>query len=148
VPVTLNVTNANDNAPTITAGQAFRIDQGYKQFIAPIEVSDPDDVNQVGFTTFSGYKIVSGDPNQAFRLSGTGDLLVTARRIDWRKAAYALGATVSDGANTSAVETITVTIPNKVFFCIGGIVQVQAPKTAAAALALLGADLGKCPFWN
>ena len=147
-PVTIAVTNANDNAPAITAGQSFQIDQGYRQFIASIEVSDPDDVNQLGFTTFSGYKIVSGDPNQAFRLSGTGDLQVTARRIDWRKSSYALGATVSDGANTSAVATINVTIPNKVFFCIGGIIQVQAAKPAAAALALLGADLGKCPFWR
>jgi hypothetical protein len=41
-----------------------------------------------------------------------------------------------------------VTIPNKVFFCIGGIIQVQAAKPAAAALALLGADLGKCPYWR
>jgi endo-1,4-beta-xylanase len=147
-PVTIQVTNVNDNAPAITAGQTFRIDQGYRQFIASIEVSDPDDVNQVGFTTFSGYKIVSGDPAQAFRLGATGDLLVNARRIDWRKAGYTLGATVSDGANTSAAETLEVTIPNKVFFCIGGIVQVQASKPAAGALALLGADLGKCPFWN
>jgi GH35 family endo-1,4-beta-xylanase len=148
VPVTITVTNANDNAPAITAGQTFRIDQGYRQFIASIEVSDPDDVNQVGFTTFSGYKIVSGDPNHAFQLSPGGDLEVSARRIDWRKTGYALGATVSDGANTSAVGTLNVTIPSKVFFCIGGIVQVQAAKPAAAALALLGADLGKCPYWN
>ena len=54
--VTVKVTNANDNAPAITAGQAFRIDDGYKQIIAEIESSDPDDVNQPGFTKFRGWK--------------------------------------------------------------------------------------------
>jgi endo-1,4-beta-xylanase len=148
VPVTLQVTNANDNAPAITAGQAFRIDDGSRNVIAAIEVSDPDDVNQVGFTTFTGYKIVSGDPNRAFSLNQAGELLVSPRRVDWRKTGYALGATVGDGANTSAVGTIDVSIPGSLYFCFSNILQVKTTKQLAPALALLGADLGKCQFWR
>jgi hypothetical protein len=147
-PVTIQVTNANDNAPAITAGQAFRIDDGHRNVIAEIEVSDPDDVNQIGFTTFSGYSIVSGDPNKAFRLSGNGNLEVVPRRVDWRRSAYTLGATVSDGANTSAVATLDVSIPNSLFFCFSDIIQVKASKALAPALVALGADLGKCQFWR
>jgi len=148
VPVTVNVTNANDNAPAITAGQAFRIDDGHRNVIAALEVSDPDDMNQVGFTTFSGYKIVSGDPNKAFRLSGNGDLEVIPRRVDWRLNGYSIGATVSDGANTSAATTINVSIPASPFFCIGDILQLKAQKQLAPLLVALGADLGKCQFWR
>ena len=54
---------------------------------------------------------MSGDPNRAFSLNQAGELLVSPRRVDWRKTGYALGATVGDGANTSAVGTIDVSIP-------------------------------------
>src|SRR5688500_10275593 len=50
--VTINVTNENDNAPAITAGQSFRIDDGYSHVLGALESSDPDDANQLGFTTF------------------------------------------------------------------------------------------------
>jgi endo-1,4-beta-xylanase len=147
-PVTIKVTNANDNAPAITAGQAFRIDDGYKQIIAAIEVSDPDDVNQIGFTKFRGYKIVSGDPGHAFQLRRNGELEVFAKEVDWSLSSYSLGATVSDGVNTSAVETITVTIPDRVFLCQNDVVQLEVPKESAAGLVRSGADLGKCKYWE
>ena len=52
--MTINVTNVNDNAPSVSAGQTFDIDEGYKRTIGWLESSDPDDMNQPGFTTFSG----------------------------------------------------------------------------------------------
>jgi endo-1,4-beta-xylanase len=147
-PVTIKVTNANDNAPAITAGQAFRIDDGYKQIIAEIEVSDPDDVNQIGFTKFKNYKIVSGDPGRVFKLRKDGELEVFAKEVDWSRTSYTLGATVSDGTNTSAVETIIVTIPDRLFICVNDVVQLEVPKQAAAGLVQSGADLGKCKYWE
>ena len=147
-PVAIKVTNANDNAPAITAGQAFRIDDGYKQIIAAIEVSDPDDVNQVGFTKFRGYKIVSGDPGRVFKLRKGGELEVFAKEVDWSRTSYTLGATVSDGVNTSAVESFTVSIPDRVFICQNDVVQLEVPKQAAKGLVQAGADLGKCKYWE
>jgi hypothetical protein len=147
-PVSVKVTNANDNAPAITAGQAFSIDDGYKQIIAALEVSDPDDVNQIGFTKFKGWKIVSGDPGRVFKLRKDGELEVFAKEIDWSLPGYALGATVSDGVNTSASSTVLVSIPAQVYVCIGDIVQVQVPKQEVAALVAAGADLGKCKYWE
>jgi VCBS repeat-containing protein len=146
--ITIKVTNANDNAPAITAGQAFRIDDGYKQIIAEIEVSDPDDVNQVGFTKFRGYKIVSGDPGRVFKLRRDGELEVFAKEVDWSLTSYVLGATVSDGVNTSAVETITVSIPNRVLVCVADVVQLDVPKEDVAPLVAAGADLGACKYWE
>jgi hypothetical protein len=148
VPLTITVTNANDNAPAITAGQAFRIDDGYKQIIAALEVSDPDDVNQIGFTHFSNWSIVSGDPAHAFALTTNGELKVFPKRINWRLTGYALGATVSDGANTSTPATVLVAIPSRVYLCFGDIIQIQVPKQSAAAFVALGADLGRCRFFN
>jgi endo-1,4-beta-xylanase len=146
--VAIKVTNANDNAPAITAGQAFRIDDGYKQIIAEIESSDPDDVNQIGFTKFRGWKIVSGDPGGAFKLRRDGELEVFAKEVDWSLSSYVLGATVSDGVNTSAVETITVSIPDRVLVCVADVVQLNVPKQAVAGLVESGADLGSCKYWE
>jgi Cadherin domain len=148
VPVTVKVTNANDNAPAITAGQAFRIDDGYKQIIAEIETSDPDDANQIGFTKFKGWKIVSGDPGRVFKLRKDGELEVFAKEVDWSKSGYALGATVGDGTNTSAVETIFVSIPATVLVCVEDLIQLEVPKENVAALVAIGADLGKCKYWE
>jgi endo-1,4-beta-xylanase len=147
-PVTINVTNANDNAPAITAGQAFSITDGYKQIIAEIEVSDPDDVNQIGFTKFKNFKIVSGDPGKVFKLRKDGELEVFAKEIDWSKTGYSLGATVGDGVNTSAVETINVSIPASVALCVNDVIQVEVPKQDAKALIAAGADLGLCKYWE
>ncbi|HTU64481.1 MAG TPA: endo-1,4-beta-xylanase [Steroidobacteraceae bacterium] len=146
--VAIKVTNENDSAPAITAGQAFSITDGYKQIIAEIEVSDPDDINQIGFTKFKNFKIVSGDPGKVFKLRKDGELEVFAKEIDWSKSGYTLGATVGDGVNTSAVETISISIPNQVELCVDDVVQVTVPKAQAAKIVAAGADLGKCKYWE
>ena len=102
--VTINVANVNDNPPSVTAGQTFDIDQGYKRTIGWLESSDPDDMNQLGFTTFQNWQIVSGNPGSVFRVTPSAGELQIARPllIDWRQTSYSLVTTVSDGANTSA----------------------------------------------
>ena len=112
--VTIKVTNVNDNPPSVTAGQTFDIDQGYKRTIGWLESSDPDDMNQLGFTTFQDWQIVSGNPGSVFRVTPSAGELQIARPllIDWRKTSYSLVTTVSDGANTSAATPVTVVIPN------------------------------------
>jgi hypothetical protein len=144
--VTVKVTNANDNAPAITAGQSFDIDQGYRNTIAAVESSDPDDVNQPGFTKFQGWTIVSGNTGSVFKLTPTLGELQIARPllIDWRKTSYSLGATVSDGTFTSPVQGVTVVIPKRVDMCLFDFIRLDVPKATAPLVFLLGGDLGSC----
>jgi hypothetical protein len=102
--------------------------------IDAIEVSDPDDINQIGFTTFSNFAITSGNTNSVFRLRTSDGRLEVARPlfIDWRKTSYTLGTTVSDGANTSAVESVVVDIPKRVEFCSGEHHPSRVPSDKAA----------------
>jgi hypothetical protein len=144
--VTININNLNDNKPSVTAGQRFPIDGGAHNVIDAIEVSDPDDVNQIGFTNFQNFAITSGNTNSVFRLRATDGRLEVARPlfIDWRKTSYTLGTTVSDGANTSAVESVVVDIPKRVDFCLANTIRLEVPKATAPLAVLLGAELGDC----
>jgi len=144
--VAINVTNANDNTPAITAGQVFDIDGGAHNVIDALEVSDADDINQLGFTTFSNYALVSGNTGSVFRLGANTGVLEVARPllVDWRKTSYALTARVSDGTNTSAVQGVVVNIPKRVEFCLLNILKLEVPKATAPLAVLLGGQLGDC----
>jgi endo-1,4-beta-xylanase len=142
--VTIQVKNLNDNAPVIAAGQSFNIDDGYRGTIGPVEASDADDTNQPEFTTFSGWTITSGNTHNVFRLSTAGDLQIARPLlIDWRRTSYSLGTRVSDGVRNSAVQPVTVKIPNRVDMCLLNI-RLEAPKATAPLILLLGGDLGAC----
>jgi endo-1,4-beta-xylanase len=144
--VTINVTNANDNPPSVTAGQVFDIDGGSHNVIGALEVSDPDDVNQLGFTTFSNYAIVSGNTHSVFRLRAATGVLEVARPllVDWRRTSYALTTKVSDGTNTSATQGVIVNIPKRIEFCLADTIRVEVPKASAPLAVLLGGELGDC----
>jgi endo-1,4-beta-xylanase len=142
--VSISVTNLNDNAPVFTAGQSFRVDDGYRGTIGKVKATDADDTNQPGFTTFSAWTIAAGNPNNVFRYSASGDLQIARPLlIDWRKTSYSLLSTVSDGANTSAAQAVQVNIPSRVNMCLLNI-KLEAPKVAAPLIILLGGDLGSC----
>jgi hypothetical protein len=143
--VVINVNNLNDNAPAITAGQAYRIDGGSNNVVAQVLATDPDDANQPGFTTFGPWTITSGNPNNVFRFDAEGNLtVVRPLLIDWRRSSYTLGTTVGDGANTSAVQTLQVIIPNRVKLCLLNRLDLSVPKAAAPGLILFGASIGSC----
>jgi hypothetical protein len=143
--VTIKLNNLNDNAPVITAGQSYRIDGGSNNRVANVLATDADDTNQPGFTTLSGWTITSGNTNNVFRYSSTGELQVARPLlVDWRKSSYSLASTVSDGANVSAVQPVLVTIPNRVNLCLLNAIKIEAPKAATPVLILLGATLGSC----
>jgi hypothetical protein len=145
VTVVINLTNLNDNAPAIVAGQSYRIDGGSQNRVAQVLASDADDTNQPGFTTLSAWTITAGNPHNVFRYETTGTLKVARPLlVDWRKSSYSLASTVSDGANTSAVEPVQVTIPNRVNLCLANVIRLEAPKAAVPLLILLGSELGSC----
>jgi endo-1,4-beta-xylanase len=144
--VTVNVANVNDNSPSVSAGQTFDIDGGFKRSIGWLESSDPDDMNQLGFTTFQDWQIVSGNTGSVFRVTPSAGELQIARPllIDWRKTSYSLGTTVSDGTNTSAATPVTVVIPKRVDMCLFDVIKLEVPKATAPLVFLLGGELGSC----
>jgi endo-1,4-beta-xylanase len=142
--VTIAVTNLNDNAPVITAGQAYPIDGGSHNRVASVLATDPDDTNQPGFTTFGPWAITGGNPHQVFQVDASGQLRVARPLlVDWRRSSYTLGTTVGDGTNTSAVQTVQIIIPNRVRVCLLNH-TLEVPKVATPVLVLLGAGIGSC----
>jgi hypothetical protein len=146
--VAINVHNLNDNPPVITAGQSYRIDGGSTDTVARVLATDLDDTNQPGFTTFGPWAITSGNLNDAFRYDAAGNLIVAhPELIDWRRTSYILGSSVGDGTNTSAVEGVQVTIPDRVNLCLSNRIDLAVPKVAAPGLIRSGARIGSCqPF--
>jgi endo-1,4-beta-xylanase len=143
--VTITLRNINDNPPVITAGQSYRIDGGSNNIVARVLATDADDTNQPGFTTFSNWTITSGNTNSVFRYDASGALQIARPKlVDWRKTAYSLGTTVSDGTTTSAIQVVQVTIPDRVSLCLLNFIGIEVPKAAVRALIDLGAEIGSC----
>jgi endo-1,4-beta-xylanase len=143
--VTLNVVNENDNAPAVTAGQRLPVDGGSRYVIGTVLGTDGDDRNDPGFTTLQGWRIVGGNGGLIFVIDqATGAVRINRPLlIDFRRSSYTLHVTVSDGANTSAAQSVVVPIPNKVKMCQWGH-DVVVPKAGAPLLLWLGGTLGTC----
>ena len=147
--VTIDVTNANDNAPQIAGGQDFNIDDGFRYRLGELEATDVDDTNEPGFTTFSGWQVVGGSGAAVFAISpGTGELQIKRPLlIDFNLASYTVLATVTDGLNVSAQQQIDIAIPRNVTMCLLNLLQLDVPKQAARLLLRNGAALGSCKPW-
>ena len=106
----LTIALQNENAPIITGGQSFNLSESAANNdpIGAVVATDAD----VG-TTFSNWTITSGNADGIFAInSATGMLSVLSNaNLDFETTTnYTLGITVSDGANTSAVETVAISI--------------------------------------
>ena len=109
--VTINVNDINDNTPVITASQSFNIDENSANAtsVGTVAASDAD----ATATTYQDWKIAGGNTNNAFAIdSDTGEITVNAStELDTETTpGYSLSITVSDGANTSNAETVTVNV--------------------------------------
>ena len=76
---------------------------------------------------------------------GQGLLIIShPLMIDFSLDRYTVVATVNDGVNTSAPETITIKIPAKIKMCTLQNEQLTVAKQAAPALLHAGAAIGNC----
>jgi endo-1,4-beta-xylanase len=143
--VTVNVLNQNDNAPVVTAGQSLSIDGGSRYVIGKALATDADDSNQPGFTTLQGWSISGGNSGLIFVIDAASGAIRINRPllIDWRRTSYTLQLRVSDGANASAPQALTVPIPHKVKVCQWGH-DLVVPKAGVPLLLWLGGSLGTC----
>ena len=113
---TVTITN-DDSTPVITASQSFTIDENLADAssVGTVLATDAD-----AGTTFQNWTIVSGntdvdgDTNGAFAINAaSGEITVNdSGDLDFESGttSYTLTLTVSDGDNTSAEETVTITV--------------------------------------
>jgi endo-1,4-beta-xylanase len=146
--VTIQVANANDNAPAVTAS-SFNIDDGSRYVLGTLAATDPDDVNQPGFTAFSGWAVTGGTGASVFAVNAASGEFTIKRPllIDFNKSSYSVLVTVTDGQNVSAERQIDIAIPRKVTICLLGLLQLDVPKQSVPLLLRNGAALGACKRW-
>ena len=111
--VTVNINDTNDEAPVInSASPNLAENASANDLVATLTADDPED-NTLG-TTLQSWTITSGNTDSIFALDSTTGALTVAdtTSLDYDSGAqsYSLLVTVSDGTNTSAEQTITVTI--------------------------------------
>jgi endo-1,4-beta-xylanase len=143
--VDVNVTNENDSAPTVTAQQAFTVDGAAGGVVGAVEVTDADDTNAIGFTTFQNFTIAGGDAGDVFGIDPAQGWITVAKpgAIDWNKGLYIVVVTVSDGTHVSAPTEVAVYLPRTVKLCVNGATQSVARHEAGDKIAA-GATLGAC----
>ncbi len=108
--VAITVTDANDTAPVITASQSFNVSEaaGNGASVGTVTASDADTTGSL-----TGWTIVSGNGDGIFQInSSTGEITIADdTNIDREvTGSYVLGVQVGDGVNTSATETVVITV--------------------------------------
>ncbi|MGV6818004.1 MAG: tandem-95 repeat protein [Thiotrichales bacterium] len=106
----ITVTLVNDNAPVITASQSFSISElaANNTSLGNVAATDADTA-----TTLSAWTITAGNTDGIFAIDpASGELTIAdSTHLDFDTTpSYTLSLTVSDGTNTSAVETVSITV--------------------------------------
>ena len=108
--VSVIVDGVNDDTPVITASQAFAIDENAANSatVGQVLATDPD----YG-TVFQGWAITAGNTDNAFAISGTGNITVNNSSVlDYETTTtFQLTVQVSDGIHTGS-GSVTVNLNN------------------------------------
>ena len=114
--ITINIDDVNDVVPVIDANLLFTITEGIGngEPVGTVTATDMD----VSTTTFQNWMIVSGntstdgDGEPPFAIDAlSGEMTINdAGDINSSMAVFSLGVSVSDGVNTSIVETVVVNV--------------------------------------
>ncbi|WP_146413189.1 cadherin domain-containing protein [Crateriforma conspicua] len=106
--VTINVTDVNDVVPVIDAGQTFTVAENVadNHVVGTATATDPDG-------TLQGWTITAGNGNGIFAINASSGQITIAdnTNLDHESTdSYTLTLQVSDGANTSATQTVTINV--------------------------------------
>ena len=116
--ITVTLTDVNDNAPVITANQAFSTSEASPNttVVGTVLATDPD--GDGSGTTFQDWSITGGTGSTAFAIDPSTGVITVANtsELDYSSGttSYTLNLTVSDGTNTSAEQSITITIEENI----------------------------------
>jgi hypothetical protein len=106
--VRIIVDDENDEQPAVNVGQSFALDENTAvgTSVGTLLATDGD-----AGTTFSSWAIVSGNTNSAFAINAATGEITVAGSLDYETlTAYTLSVTVSDGANVSAPQNVTINL--------------------------------------
>ena len=108
--VAITVTDANDTAPVITPSQSFNVSEAAANgaSVGTVAATDADTTGSL-----TGWTIVSGNGDGVFQInSSTGEITIADNTNLDREVtgSYVLGIQVGDGVNTSATETVAITV--------------------------------------
>jgi hypothetical protein len=111
--VSVSITDENDSTPVVDPAHSFNVSETAANgtSLGLVTATDSD-----AGTTFSNWSITGGNTDGIFAInSGTGVLTVSDNsNLDFETTtSYVLSVTVSDGANTSSVETVSVSITDE-----------------------------------
>ena len=107
---TITVLDTNDNTPVIDAGRSFSIAEAAANgtSLGTMTATDGD-----AGTSFSGWAITGGNTDGIFAInSSNGEITVVDNsNLDFAtNSSYTLSLTVSDGTNTSVIETAAISV--------------------------------------
>ena len=110
--VIININDINDNTPVVTANQSFSVDENAANTtsVGTVLASDAD-----AGTSFSNWTITNGNSDAVFEINtATGEITIADNtNLDFETTtSYTLSVTVSDGTNTSLLETLSISIDN------------------------------------
>ncbi len=110
--IRINLTDGNDNAPAITPGLSFSVPENVpNQTVAgTVTATDADSIGSL-----QSYTIVSGNNSGAWMIDSVTGLITVKNSalLDFETTpGFTLGITVSDGVQTSAVQTVTIQVIN------------------------------------
>ncbi len=101
--------NDIDEPPVITQGQSFSLPENSSNgtIVGTVLAVDPEG-------SVAGFSIVGGNTNGAFAIDNSGQITVaSSAALDFETTpTFNLQITVTDGANTSAAETVSITLTN------------------------------------
>ncbi len=111
--ITVNVNDLNDVTPVITTMQSFEVTENAanETVVGTVVAMDGD----FTATTFGAWTITAGNTDDIFAINASnGQVTVTDNSLlDFETtASYTLQLTVSDGVNTSSVESVVINILN------------------------------------
>lgn len=108
--VTINVTDQNDEIPVIPPGQTLVVSEAApaSTVVGTVTANDAD-----AGTTFNNWTITGGNTGGAFALNASSGVITVANAsaIDFETSStFNLTVTVSDGASTSAGQSVTINV--------------------------------------
>lgn len=110
LPIVITVTDENDNTPVITGSQTFSITENAANGdgVGTVSATDAD-----AGTTFNNWMITAGNDDNVFAIDASSGAITVADNtaLDFETTPnYTLTLTVSDGVNTSAGETVAISV--------------------------------------
>ena len=107
--VIIDINDTNDNAPIVTASQSFSVDEDAVNTTSAgtVLATDAD-----AGTIFSSWSIASGNVDAIFGIDASGQISIADNsNLDFETTqTYTLEISVSDGTNTSSVETVSIDV--------------------------------------